>query len=83
MGVNWYPEKKCSSAQDCPAFVCLDIFESEQVQEAWAIEGNVGPEVMIWLDGSFHSWWPKLTMDRAVFFAAVFFPHAQSGIIEG
>lgn len=62
--MEWYPARKCSPAPDCPAFVDLDLCESVQVQEAWAIEGSVGPEVMVWLDGRFHSWWPKLTMER-------------------
>ena len=64
--MDWYPRRKCSPANDCPPFVDLDLFESNQVQEAWAIEGDIGPEVMVWLDGKFNNWWPKLTMQRAI-----------------
>ena len=62
---EWYPQRKCTADPLCPEFVDLDLFESDQVQEAWAIEGNVGPEVMCWRDGRFVAWWPKLTMERA------------------
>lgn len=65
MSEAWYPVRKCSAAPDCPAFIDLDLLESAQVQEAWAVEGSVGPEVMIWLDGAFFAWLPKLTMERA------------------
>lgn len=65
MGV-WYPTLKCTSDEAAPDFVNLDLWESAQVQEAWAIDGSVGPEVMTFRDGCFCCWFPKLSIDCAI-----------------
>lgn len=62
----WYPTSKTRPADGCPTYQDLDLVESGQVQEVWAIEGSVGPEIMVWLDGVFAYWWPCLTMERAL-----------------
>ncbi len=63
--MGWYPVWKTRPEYGCPSYVDLDMFESDQIQETWAIEGNIGPEVMTWLDGKFYWWFPKLSMERA------------------
>lgn len=68
--MNWYPTIKTRPAPSCPAPDNLDLIESAQVQEVWAVEGSIGPEVMGWIDGHFYGWFPKLTMDRAIATAA-------------
>lgn len=67
---DWYPIVKARSAPDCPPFINLELFESEQVQEVWAIEGDFGPEVMRWRDGHFVDWFPKTTIKHALETAA-------------
>lgn len=66
--MNFYPRFKSRPQADCPTYVNLDLWENTQVQECWAVEGNIGPELMWFLDGKFAGWYPKLTMERAVKF---------------
>lgn len=71
--MDWYPAIKTKSATDCPDPISLDFFESDQVQEVWVVEGDCGPEVMVWLDRKFANWFPKLTLERAGRFAGNIF----------
>lgn len=60
-----YPKLKTKYAPERPRYVDLDLWESDQLQEGWAWEGSVGPEVFYYLDGTLVSWWPCVTMERA------------------
>lgn len=63
---DWYPSRKCSPSPDLPAFVDLDLFESDQVQERWIVEGTCGLDLITWRDGKFAFWWPVCGgMERA------------------
>jgi hypothetical protein len=66
---DWYPRMKTRPAHDCPRYVDLDIWESSQMQEAWAVEGSVGPEMLAWIDGEFSFWMPAITIERAISYA--------------
>lgn len=61
----FWPEKLCSASTPERPHPLDPLVDSDAVQHDYIADGWPGPCSISFRDGSFLSWWPSLTIERA------------------